>query len=272
MTAAHSHSLTHLPPAATRLGHAFARPKIIAIVCVVALTSLGWGTLGLMSAEQSFLSALCRPAAGLTGVSGAAMIWLMWCAMTLAMMLPTAGGMIWTYAEIADTAAKKGERIVSPLTLAAGYATVWLGFAAVAAALQAALIRAGVLTPTFAASSALLSGAIFIAAGAYQFSELKHACLKACQQPFQFFFVNWTTSARGVFRLGFRQGLFCLGCCWAMMLVMFAVGAMNVAWMAALGAIMTIEKMSTNVRFTRAVGFAFVGIGAAFIALVFFSS
>jgi predicted metal-binding membrane protein len=193
----------------------------------------------------------------------------MWCAMTLAMMLPTAGGMIWTYAEIADTAAQKGERIVSPFVLAAGYAAMWLGFAAVAAALQAALIRTGVLAPTFAPASALLSGAIFLAAGAYQFSQLKHACLKACQQPFQFFFVNWTTNARGVFRLGVKQGLFCLGCCWAMMLVMFAVGVMNVVWMAALGALMTIEKMTTTARFAHAVGIVFLSTGAAFVASAF---
>ena len=71
----------------------------------------------------------------------------------------------------------------------------------------------------------LFSGAIFIAAGVYQFSALKHACLMRCQQPFPFFFANWATTEAGVFRLGLKQGVYCLGCCWAMMLLMFAVGA-----------------------------------------------
>ena len=97
-----------------------------------------------------------------------------------------------------------------------------------------------------ASASGLFSGAIFIGAGVYQFSALKHACLTQCQQPFPFFFANWATTPRGVFRLGVKQGLYCLGCCWAMMLVMFAVGVMNVIWMAALGIVMTFEKIGTR--------------------------
>ena len=91
--------------------------------------------------------------------------------------------------------------------------------------------------------------------------RLKHACLTLCQRPFPFFFANWTTEPRGVFQLGLRQGLYCLGCCWAMMLVMFAAGAMNVVWMAALGVIMTIEKMTLTTRFSPAVGVVLVAIG-----------
>ena len=86
-----------------------------------------------------------------------------------------------------------------------------------------------------------------------------------CQRPFQFFFANWTAEGDGVFRLGLRQGLYCLGCCWALMLLMFAVGVMNVVWMAALGVIMTIEKLATTTRFSRALGVAFIGVGAVFI-------
>jgi predicted metal-binding membrane protein len=116
-----------------------------------------------------------------------------------------------------------------------------------------------------ASASGLFSGAIFIAAGIYQFSALKHACLKQCQQPFPFFFANWATTPRGVFRLGLRQGLYCVGCCWAMMLVMFAVGVMNVIWMAALGMVMTIEKIGTGKRFTYAVGVVLIVVGVGFV-------
>jgi predicted metal-binding membrane protein len=88
-----------------------------------------------------------------------------------------------------------------------------------------------------------------------------------CQRPFPFFFANWTTATRGVFVLGLRQGLYCFGCCWALMLVMFAAGSMNVLWMAALGALMTIEKLTTTVRFSRALGVAFIAIGIALVAM-----
>jgi predicted metal-binding membrane protein len=209
------------------------------------------------------LQALCRPLFGsqLPGV----VVVLMWAAMTLAMMLPTAGPMILTYAEIAETAARKGERIVSPLVLAAGYATVWLGFALAASVLQLGLARLALLDASMTSASSLLSGAIFLGAGLYQFTPAKHACLTQCQRPFPFFFTNWQTQAKGVFQLGLHQGLHCLGCCWALMLTMFAVGAMNVVWMAGLGITMTMEKIGSGRTFSHVVGAALVLAGVAFL-------
>jgi predicted metal-binding membrane protein len=249
-----------------------ARPKVLAFICIGVLVATGWLYLGLVVAGMSgigVLEALCRPSFGAqTGwsIAQAGLVVSMWCAMALAMMLPTAGPMILTYAELAETAAKKNEPAASPLILAAGYVSIWLGAASVFAATQLLLVRLAVLDPAMATASPLFSGAVFIGAGLYQFSALKHACVTQCQHPFRFFFANWTADPRGVFALGFRQGLYCLGCCWAMMLSMFAVGVMNVIWMAALGAIMAIEKVSSTTRFSRVLGAAFVLIGIAFIA------
>jgi predicted metal-binding membrane protein len=272
MTETARHDLPHLPPAASRLGAVFARPKAIAAVCVVALTGLGWLALGLLYSGMSPVEAICRGLAvsgAAWGLGGFAIIALMWAAMTLAMMLPSAAPMILTYAEIADTAARKGERIVSPFVLAAGYTLVWLGFAAGATVVQYAFTRAALLDTGMQSASGLFSGAIFIGAGVYQFSALKHACLKQCQSPFPFFFTHWATTPRGVFRLGLKQGLFCLGCCWAMMLVMFALGVMNVIWMAALGLLMTFEKIGTGRRLTHIAGVALIIAGVAFVAMAF---
>jgi predicted metal-binding membrane protein len=276
MTEGADHSLPHLSPAAGRLGAVFGRPKGLAIGCIVLLTGLGWLYLGLLTAEMSgpagAITALCSSTFGVPllpdgvwGLYGFALVALMWGAMTLAMMLPSAAPMILTYAEIADTAARKNQHVVSPFVLTAGYCAVWLGFAAAAAIAQVALTRAVLLDTAMASASGLLSGAIFIAAGFYQFSGLKHACLRQCQSPFPFFFANWETTPRGVFRLGLRQGLFCLGCCWAMMLVMFAVGVMNVIWMAALGIVMTLEKIGTGKRFSHGIGVLAIAAGVAFV-------
>lgn len=286
------HSLDHLSPAASRLGAAFARPKLLAVACVVALTGLGWLYLALLIVGMGgpagalgpgmgaldllprAIEALCSPTFGLAhfgmpdgawGASSFALVALMWGAMALAMMLPSAAPMILTYAEIADTAARKAEPIVSPFVLAAGYTAVWFGFACAATVAQFAFTRAALLDAGMASASGLFSGAIFIAAGVYQFSALKDACLRQCQRPFSFFFSHWATTRRGVFRLGVKQGLYCLGCCWAMMLVMFAVGVMNVIWMAALGAVMTVEKIGSGRRFTYAVGAGLIAIGVAFV-------
>jgi predicted metal-binding membrane protein len=293
MTKTAEHDVSHLPRAASRLGAAFARPKVVAVGCVVALAALGWlylallvanmgGELGALGPGMSTLdlvprtiTALCRPTFGLAmpqgtqDIGGFFVVALMWAAMVLAMMLPSAAPMILTYAEIADTAARKGEPIVSPFVIAAGYSVIWLGFSGTATVAQFALSRAALLDAGMASASGLFSGAVFIAAGLYQFSALKHACLTQCRQPFPFFFAHWETKPRGVFRLGLKQGLYCLGCCWAMMAVMFAVGVMNVVWMAALGVVMTLEKLSSGTRFTYFVGGVLIAFGAAFVATAF---
>ena len=258
----HSQQLTDLSPTETRLAGALARPKPIALGCIAALTACGWIALGLCAAKSGSFAALCRPLRS-EGLEDFALALPIWSAMTLAMMLPTAGPMILTYAEIADTAAKKRETVVSPLILTAGYVAVWLGFAVFAAALQAALPGDALADGK---AGAIASGALFVAAGLYQFSALKRSCLTLCQWPFPFFFANWTIETAGVFRLGLRQGLYCLGCCAAMMLLMFATGVMNIVWMAALGIAMTAEKLATTTRFTRVLGVVFVAIGFGFIA------
>ena len=270
------HDFNHLPPGAAGLGHVFARPKLVAVLCVVILSVLGWLYLALLLAGMGgsfggnaadMVQALCRPLPdGTWTATGVAVVASMWGAMTLAMMLPSAAPMIMTYAGIADTAARKGERIVSPFVLAAGYTVVWFGFAVLSTLVQIAVTRAALLDAGMASASGLFAGAIFIGAGAYHFSALKHACLTRCQHPFPFFFANWSTTSRGVFRLGIKQGLYCLGCCWAMMLVMFAVGVMNVIWMAGIGIVMAVEKMLTGRRFTHAVGVVLVIAGVAIIA------
>jgi predicted metal-binding membrane protein len=269
--------LTHLAPAEAGLSRMFARPKAVAAGCVIAIAGLGWFYLALLAAAPGgngswigTMQALCRAAPdGSWTFSGSAIVASMWSAMALAMMLPSAAPMIVTYAEIAETAARKGERIVSPLVIAAGYAAVWLLFSLAASAIQILLTRAKLFDPDLASTGGFLAAAILIGAGFYQFSALKHACLARCQQPFPFFFSNWATTPGGVFRLGVKQGLYCLGCCWAMMLVMFAVGVMNVAWMAGLAAVMTIEKLQTGRRLAYGVGLVLMAIGAGIAASAF---
>jgi len=271
MTETTGYDFAHLAPVEAGLGRTFGRPKAIAAACVVTIAGLGWFYVGLLTVVPgegygspwlSVVQTLCRTLPEEAwSVPGAAITVSMWGAMALAMMLPSAAPMILTYAEIAETAARKGDKIVSPLVIAAGYAAVWLLFSFAASAMQIFLTRAALLDGNFASTSGFLGAAILIGAGLYQFSTLKHACLARCQHPFPFFFANWATTPGGVFRLGVRQGLYCLGCCWAMMLVMFAVGVMNILWMAALAAVMAIEKVKNGRRFAHAVGLVLIGSG-----------
>lgn len=255
-----------------RLVAALSRPRAIALACTAVLVTAGWAFLLLAVLQagdglSGLIAAMCRPVpAAAAGLGLAVGVGAMWVAMTLAMMLPTAGPMILTYAEIAETAAAKAQRIVSPAMLMAGYLVVWLGFSALATLLQLVMmLLAG--SPVAAQVATPASALLFIAAGLYQFSALKQACLTACRRPFPFFFLNWTDRAAGVFRLGVRQGLHCLGCCVAMMLLMFAAGAMNIVWMALLGVVMTAEKMTSTPHVSRALGFAFAAAGLTMLGL-----
>jgi predicted metal-binding membrane protein len=251
--------LSYLKPAEAFLGQALARPRLI--LSLVALAAAGWIIVILAAGHIVHVMVPSGPGWHPGDFVAAA---LMWVAMVLAMMLPSAAPMILIYAEIADTAARKGERIVSPFVLAAGYILVWLGFAVLAALLQGGLTHAGLLDAASTATQGWLSAALFVGAGFYQFSPLKDVCLRQCQRPLPFFFANWTTRRSGTFRLGLRQGLYCLGCCWVLMLLMFAVGVMNVVWMLVLTLVITGEKMTR--RLARPIGMLLIAIGAALIA------
>ncbi len=179
---------------------------------------------------------------------------LMWFLMAIATMLPSAAPMIRTYCEIADTARIKGEPVVHPLVLVAGYLGVWfmasVAFAALTLAVHAFASPAQILDPAVGIAGSLA----LLVAGLYQFSGLKEACLDKCKNPFSILFANWSARPLRIFRLGMEQGIWCLGCCWALMLVMFAVGVMNVFWMAVIGLFTLIEKQTATRLPTRLAG------------------
>lgn len=229
-----------------------------------------WANFG--SFTRELLRAICTPSqdiytAGIWSPGDVALVFAMWFAMTLAMMVPTAAPMISTYADIALTAREKGIAIVPPPVLIAGYLAAWLGYCAVATAGQWALTSTGMINPQLTLGSSYLAAAILAIAGLYQLTPLKHACLTKCRTPLPFFMANWTDRTSGVLALGFRQGVFCVACCWALMAVMFAVGLMNVIWMAALAVVMALEKTLVNPRHVvQGTGVALIGFAAALLA------
>lgn len=212
---------------------------------------------------------LCLAPAPLAVGAGAQLLALvaMWFLMAVAAMLPSAAPMIRTYCEIADTARIKGEPVVHPLVLAMGYLTTWLAasvaFAVLTTAVHSLAGSGQVLDPVVG----LVGAAALAIAGLYQFSGLKEACLKKCRNPFSVLFANWSAKTGRIFRLGLAQGAWCLGCCWALMMVMFAVGAMNIFWMALIGLFTLIEKQTTGRVASRAAG-AILLVWAAALLLV----
>ncbi|MEM7303065.1 MAG: DUF2182 domain-containing protein [Pseudomonadota bacterium] len=216
---------------------------------------------------------LCLPGTvGSVSVASFMATVLMWFAMSVAMMLPAASPMWVTYSEIAETAHEKGQKVVSLAVLASGYLVCWFGFSILAAGLQIVLARGGWLVGPSLPTLGLLSAVILVLAGLYQFSAFREACLKKCRRPFATLFSRWTTATSGVFRLGFQQGLECLGCCWALMMVMFSVGLMNLAWMAAMTLFALIEKSVESKVTSRVFGFILMAWGGAIATIALLNS
>jgi predicted metal-binding membrane protein len=134
--------------------------------------------------------------------------------------------------------------------LVAGYLGVWAGFGILVHAADLGVHRAVDASPWLRGRPWLVGAAVFALAGIYQFSPLKYRCLQQCRSPYSFIVGHWRGSDEGrhALELGARHGVFCLGCCWSLMLLMFAVGVGNLAWMLALGVVMAVEK---NVRWGR---------------------
>jgi predicted metal-binding membrane protein len=170
---------------------------------------------------------------------------IMWSVMMVGMMTGSAAPMLLLFA--GAQASRTGRRVsFTVLLFGLGYFSVWIGFSAIATLAQWALQRATLLSESMAASRPGLSAAILIVAGIYQLTPIKNECLTQCQSPLGFLMTHWRDGAAGAFRMGLHHGLFCLGCCWALMVVLFAVGVMNLAWVAALAVIMLIEKVTPS--------------------------
>jgi predicted metal-binding membrane protein len=192
----------------------------------------------------------------------------MWWIMMIAMMTPSAAPAILLYARVHRAALAKGQLRdeVAPIgAFAAGYLSVWLGFAVAAAALHFALERVGLISTMMMGSrSRWLSGGVLIAAGLYQLSPLKNVCLAQCRAPASFLARHWRPHASGALRLGAQHGAYCVGCCWMLMALLFVGGVMNLIWIAALTTLVLIEKVLPRGQWIgRSAGIALAGWGVA---------
>lgn len=170
-------------------------------------------------------------------------LFLMWAGMMVAMMLPSATPMILTFAAV-NRSRRRQERPYVPVAIfAAGYVAIWTAFSALAAVAQWILHREALLSPAMTSSSAWLGGVLLLAAGVFQFTPLKHACLAHCRTPLEFIMTRWREGAGGAFRMGLEHGLYCTGCCWALMGLLFVAGVMNILWIAALSLLVGLEKL-----------------------------
>jgi predicted metal-binding membrane protein len=194
-----------------------------------------------------------------------AYVFAMWAVMMFGMMAPSAAPMILMYARVGRQGRADGKPFAATGWFATGYFLVWTAFSLTATFIQWMFERAALLDYRMSSTSNVVAGIVLIAAGVYQWTPLKDACLAQCQTPFQFlirhggFRGDW----RGCLRLGFQHGGYCVGCCWVLMALLFVDGVMNVLWIALLALLVLLEKLTPTGRWiARAAGLACTGAGA----------
>jgi len=192
---------------------------------------------------------------------------VMWAVMMVAMMTPAAGPMVLMFAAIHRRRAAEGRPAVPTAIFVLGYLVVWTVYSVVAALAQGALHAAALLSPAMVATSPLLAGGLLVAAGVFQWTPLKRACLAACRSPLSFLMTGWREGRGGAFVMGLRHGLYCLGCCWALMALLFVAGVMNLLWVAAIAVTVLVEKVVPRGDLVgRLAGVALVAAGVLLLA------
>lgn len=206
----------------------------------VALTVAGWTLLAWLAIDMTHpLAQLMMPATAAWSGANALAILAMWGVMMGAMMLPSALPMTLTFGELC----LQRNEATRWRSFIAAYLLIWGLFSVVATALQWGLQAAGWISPMIASQSPVLSGVLLLVAGAYQFSPLKRLCLARCRTPLGFLVGEWRPGTRGGFVMGWRHGLFCVGCCGPLMALLFVGGVMNLAWIAAVSLTVALEKL-----------------------------
>jgi predicted metal-binding membrane protein len=249
------------------------RDRVLIASCIVLITVLSWAYLLHLSrqASSSVEADTMMEKMGMVmnqpwSLREVGLTFGMWAVMMVGMMTATALPVLLLFAGAHGHRGKRGVRLAVAL-FGLGYITVWLGFSAFAAAAQWGLHQAALLSSTMATSSTPLAGGILIAAGAYQLTPLKRGCLIRCQSPLGYLMSSWRDGAGGALRMGLRHGAFCLGCCWALMGVLFVVGVMNLAWVGVLTAFILVEKLgSTGARVSRAGGAILIAFGVILVS------
>jgi len=218
------------------------RDRIAIVAALLGTAALAWTWMARMEGDLCMLAMGGGAAAPAWSAGDLALVFAMWAVMMVGMMVPTAAPATLLYAALARKAARQGTPIAPTALFVAGYVAAWTLFSALATLAQWGLARAALLSPAWSAASPALGGALFLLAGAYQLTPWKDACLRHCRGPAQFFAEHWRPGTRGALRMGLVHGAWCLGCCGALMGLLFVGGVMSFLWIAAIAAFVLAEK------------------------------
>jgi predicted metal-binding membrane protein len=236
------------PP--TILEAALRKDRLVVALGLLALTGLAWAYLvhsaSVMPGRPGM--AMAMPVAAPWSIGQVAGLALMWVVMMIAMMLPSVAPVILLFASVSRRRKMQGVPATPVSVFTLGYLLAWTGYAVLAAFTQSALHSTAVLSATMASRSPLLGGGLLLLAGLYQWLPVKEACLSHCRSPLGFFSSEWREGVSGALVMGFRHGSYCVGCCWALMGLLFVAGVMNLFWVVVIAGFVLAEKVVPHGR------------------------
>ncbi len=257
------------------------RDRIVVLSAIVAITALAWvyvlwlaANMGMgssmgtsMGKTMGGMGAMLKPAFRPWSVVDFAYMFVMWAVMMVGMMMPSATPMVLLYANVGRKAAENGSPLAATGWFVAGYLLAWTAFSLAATVAQWQLSRLALITPMMSSASDLFGGLILLAAGLYQWSPLKYACLTHCQSPLGFLISRggFSASPWGSLKLGAEHGTFCVGCCWVLMALLFVGGVMNLLWIAGLTIFVLLEKIVPTGRLVPRLAGAALAVAGLFL-------
>jgi predicted metal-binding membrane protein len=218
------------------------RDRSVVLGGLIGIALVAWAYTGYLAWDMHHM-AIAMPQMQGWGVVDLLLLYLMWAVMMVAMMVPSAAPMILMFVTINRRRREQQQPFVPTAVFLAGYLLVWAGFSAVATLAQWGLHTAALLSPMMMSTSPVLGGILLIAAGLFQWTPLKYACLSRCRSPLGFLMTEWRDGTRGALHMGLKHGAYCIGCCWMLMALLFVAGVMNILWVAAIAAFVLVEKV-----------------------------
>jgi predicted metal-binding membrane protein len=244
--------------------------RLVIYAGLAGIILLAWGYLVYLAGNLQKTSMgmdISMPSMQAWGITDTSLTFVMWVVMMVAMMTPSAFPVIFMYQTISRTRHTESDQLSSTWLFLLGYLVTWTGFSAAATLVQWGLHSTTLLTPMMASASPLLGGALLVAAGVYQFTPLKDACLSHCRTPMGFLLAEWREGKLGTLVMGMRHGLYCVGCCWLLMTLLFVGGVMNLVWVALIAAYILVEKVvPARVWLSRIGGIAAIAWGLWLVA------
>jgi predicted metal-binding membrane protein len=243
------------------------RARGVVVIGLIGFTAAAWIYLGFLATQMGDMSAVfAMPmTSAWSPIQGALMV-TMWAVMMAAMMLPSAVPMVLAYDRMDRGTADAGTGS-TPLFVT-GYVVVWAAFAATATALQWVLHNLALVNGMGAATHGGLAGLLLVGAGVFQFTPVKRRSLGACRTPMGFLMTSWRDGKAGAFMMGIHHGTLCFRCCWALMVLLFVLGVMNLAWVALLAIFVLAEKVSRRGEAISLVGgVLMIGAGVGALAI-----